>query len=136
MKLGAKRIRQLLIGILAVLSMSVSSVAACACSHHDEAPKEKLSCHSKPKPPHRKSHHASTKPAAGEGCDCAQLAPRASVKAEGFKLKKHASPFAKGFDLPVAEYTLDRYVTGSHSIHVYLTSIFLESSSSRGPPLS
>ena len=83
-----KRIKQVLVGIITVLSLSVSAVASCACSHHQPAEKPKASCHGPSH--HEESNAKSSLPGIEESCNCFQATPQRSVKGESFKLKKHA----------------------------------------------
>jgi len=87
------------IGIVFILSLLVSSVSACSCSHHEPAtPPETASCHGH-------SHeaesghgclkaHGSSKWLGNDGssilpgdCDCLQPAPKAVTKSEAIKLE-------------------------------------------------
>ena len=95
MKTAIRRIQQLVIGGITVLSLAASSIAACTCSRHvaENAESEK-SCHS-----HSHSHSHSTSdnhgtPAVGghrgrtvseTGCSCTQASPRLALKQD----KKH-----------------------------------------------
>ena len=135
--MSKKRIKQFLVGLLAVLSLSVSSVGACGCTHHEEAPKEEVSCHGKSKSQHEKKNSNDLKtPSAGESCLCVQPAAKASVKVEGFKLKKQPALFTTGVDLEPARFrAVERPVTSLDVIPIAARS-FLDSSSSRGPPVS
>jgi len=86
-----RRIQQLAIGSIAVLSLAASSIAACTCSHHvgEKAESEK-SCHSHS---HSTSdNHGATAIAehrgqtiSGTGCSCTQASPRLPLKQD----KKH-----------------------------------------------
>lgn len=96
MRLARRRIRQVIIGILAVLSLSVSSVAACMCSHHEKAPTPERSCHGP-------AHHEQDSPDAGapsfeQTCECIRPSGESPVKAETFKLKKHLVQSAASTD--------------------------------------
>ena len=135
MKRATTRIRQLVIGIVAVLSLSVSSVAACACNHHLQSPTEELSCHGRSKKQHHDTADAPLLPSAGETCACVRSAAKESVKAEAFKWKKQAMHFA-GFDLPDTEYSLINSVAIRFERTAVPTRTFSDSCSSRGPPLS
>ncbi len=82
---AVKRIRRAVIGILAVLSLTVSSVAACACTHHSEPTEEKPSCHGGG---HDDAKPDLSRPRVSETCVCIPFANELSVKGESFKLKK------------------------------------------------
>lgn len=74
----AQRSTKFLVGILAALSLCVSSVAACACAHHHPKPVETEipSCH-------RQSHGAKKNAAISESadasCECFMQAPGPKV---------------------------------------------------------
>jgi len=84
MKAAIRRIQQLAIGGITVLSLAASSVAACTCSSHvAEKAESEESCHS-----HSTSANHST-PAIAEqrgrtvsetGCSCIQASPRLALK--------------------------------------------------------
>lgn len=81
-----KRIQQLVVGLFAVLSLMVSSVASCACSHHEPVAESKKSCH-------ETAHHDTDSQTADsqsieETCFCIRPSDERSVKSESFKLKK------------------------------------------------
>src|SRR5688500_9630439 len=98
MRFRVTRIRQISIGILAVLSLFVSSVSACACSHHEQSSQpEQKSCHGADAAPDKHLVSPVVEPAIDSGpsfeetCFCIQPAIKLSVKGEGFKFKKHPS---------------------------------------------
>ena len=138
MKPAMRRIKQLTIGLLAILSLSVSSVAACMCSHHEPSEKaETRSCHGP-----AKSHHAPTADTPekhsrfSESCTCLPLSTDLSVKSEGFKLKKHAVAAAEVLDLAArAFYSPTPVGRSATSLHLYRRRSD-RPPSSRGPPLS
>lgn len=135
MRNATPRIRQLLFGILAVLSLSVSSVAACACSHHVQDRQPERSCHAAGPQKHHGSGTAQTAPSFEESCVCLQKALKLSVKSEGFKLKKHPSVFAGGVELIKARFHSEvASLTSDHSFLLWEAS-FIGSVSSRGPPV-
>jgi len=92
MRREIKKSKQIAVGFLIVLSLFVSSVSACVCSHHTEkAETEVSSCH----------EHSETAPAANslengfqldsnDECFCAQPAPRVFSKSETIKFEKQA----------------------------------------------
>jgi hypothetical protein len=133
---AAQRLRQFFIGILAVLSLSASPVAACACSHHAAEPKAQKSCHS-PAPKKHENHGPSTRtPSFCESCLCVQPAIKLSVKAEGFKFKKQASVLSNGLEETHVRYYRACVETDpAHKSELEPTQ-FSGSTSSRGPPVS
>ena len=83
------RIRPYFIGVLAILSLFVSPLAACACSHH-EAPKAETSCHKHSEPQASpETGESSIKLSSRESCVCAQISPKELAKSENVKLRKH-----------------------------------------------
>lgn len=94
------RSRQVLAAILAMLSLCVSSVAACACAHHHPEPvkvnSEQSSCHGQ-----AHQDNTSPPPAPAEAgtavhidtsCECfAQASPKVSIKNENLKIGKQAA---------------------------------------------
>ena len=136
MRDATKRIRQLLIGILAVLSLSVSSIAACACSHHGADRASQKYCHSPAPKKHEKQGSLATTPSFNESCLCVQPAIKLSAKAEGFKLKKQVSAFSDGLELTRARfYSVGVATDPAHPAAIEATQ-FAGSTSSRGPPVS
>ena len=140
MRFTARRIRQILIGILAVMSMSVTSIAACACTHHGQkAEPETKSCHSAPS---GDAGHHKAEPneeqlygtAIDESCVCMSPAVDSSVKAETFKFKMQpTSPPSKiDIELPALRSSL----TPSRSIRFseFRPQHFDRATSTRGPP--
>lgn len=132
-----RRIQQITIGIVAMLSLSVSSVAACMCSHHKQsAPTETRSCHGRAKQHHETSRTGPEHSSFSENCTCVPPSNNLSVKSEGFKLKKHAAAVAEttlvqkfGFYSPVP----DIKPTRTEAVGIRRSD---RPPSSRGPPLS
>ena len=136
MRTALRKLRQITIGLMAILSLSVASVAACACSHHQSEAAPQLSCHS------NSGHHEQKKATPtghhhiSQSCECIPAATKLSVKAEGFKFKKHAtvSSVSAASDVP------GFYSTGpakSAAIgRLFYTGSFYNSTTARGPPLT
>ena len=125
--------------MLAILSMSVSSIAACACSHHGQAAEaETKSCHSpaSTSPQHNSEETPvdSTGTSLGETCFCVRPALDTSVKAEAFKFKK--APLGSSTS-PDLEPELFSSVVGGQILETSLvirSKRFAGSKSTRGPP--
>jgi hypothetical protein len=96
----SKKLRQITASIFVLLSLCVSSIAACACAHHlsetGQVETEQSSCH-------ESGNHVETAPqletAVEDGtsdrinssCECfLQAAPRVSIKNENLKVAKQA----------------------------------------------
>lgn len=96
-----KVIKHYVVGYLAVLSLFVSTVAACACSHHIKTKVEEPSCH-------QSSHTAEHQNSQGKdeaqnahnvaldvSCVCfTSSAPKAFGKTETIKIQKQVAVFA------------------------------------------
>lgn len=140
MIIATRRARQTLIGILAVLSLCVSSVAACACSHHGQTSQpKKLSCHSEPAAEITHDPDESDRPPGSsfdETCFCIQPSVKLSVKAEAFKYKKQASDASTGFELAPKYFHSSRPVLHRDRLSAIRVNTFSTSGSSRGPPSS
>jgi hypothetical protein len=93
MRTALGRIQRIAIGILAVLSLSVSSVAACSCSHHGAETQPSKSCHGDSHEKHQKKEQDLRSPRMGESCVCIQATTQLYAKSESFKLKKLAPAF-------------------------------------------
>ena len=138
MGFAAKRIQQISIGILAALSLFVSSISACACSHHEQGPEpETKSCHGTAVTPDKDSvvQHAGGS-SVEENCFCIQQAAKLSVKAETFKFKKQVSAFAWALGEPYARFHSPIPGLGYDRAPRIRLSRILSSASSRGPPSS
>jgi len=129
-----RRIQQLAVGILAVLSLVVSSFAACACSHHEPVPAEEKSCHSSQH--HDNDSRDVRSPGAEETCVCRQPFAERPVKSESFKLKKHTP----GISVIPALSDPDLLLIGDEAPYARLEPLNKEitflPSLSRGPPAS
>lgn len=94
-----RRSRQFLAAILAVLSLCVSSAAACACAHHHpetvRVETEQSSCHGQAHQddtsPQAAPAEADTERGIDTSCECfMQPGPRVSIKNENLKVGKPA----------------------------------------------
>jgi len=131
-----KKSKQIAVGLLIVLSLFVSSVSACVCSHH--APKvetEVSSCHG----------HSETnkKNASGENvsdlnsndeCFCIQPAPRVFSKSETIKFEKQTAvlPFSEIEFKAVSQIVSDANIYFEKPF--YLSDSFYNLKSPRAPP--
>lgn len=131
----ATRIRQLSTGVMAVLALSVSSIAACACTHHEVESRSQPSCHSTADHSSRTKtgptgHHVS------ESCLCILSATDLLVKSEGFKLKKHHAVSSAETGVESAGFysaaLSDPDTAGTH----FYSTLFDTSTAARGPPLT
>jgi hypothetical protein len=90
---GMKKSKQITVGFLIVLSLLVSSVAACVCTHHAEkAETQNSSCHE-----HAETAQKTDSPEkvsaldSNDECHCIQPAPRVFSKSETIKFEKQAA---------------------------------------------
>lgn len=134
MKSKAKQIRQILIGLAALLGLSVSSVAACTCAHHRESPEPSHSCHQAAAGHHSETGETIASPAFNEICVCVPQATKLSVKSEGFKLKKHSADFAVVGAMRDEDFRASRILLSAGSPFSFYRLQFSGAISSRGPP--
>ena len=101
-----------IVGLFSVLSMLVTSVAACACSHHPvETSLTKSSCHSHSESSHNDRHAVTDherQTMSGTGCSCAQASPRLVFKQDQKELQ---------VKLPIVRSSLDdpQFVLVAHA---------------------
>jgi hypothetical protein len=137
MKREFKKTKQTAVGFLIVVSLFVSSVAACICSHHTEKVEAQAaaSCHehAEAKPETNEVEQAA-KFASGEECSCASPAPRVFSKSETIKIEKQAS--AGSFSLLEIK-TVATFVSAGNVYFekpFYLSDSFYNIKSPRAPP--
>jgi hypothetical protein len=87
------RLTQLIVGILFMISLLVSLMSACSCSHHlaAEKPSEKPACHShsiQTEPENQQSDVGLGSHILPGECCCMQPAPKALVKSEKINTEK------------------------------------------------
>jgi len=137
MKKQTKKIQRLVISLAAILSLSVSSIAACMCSHHEPEQKApKHSCHGPAMPEVRDNAELENRPSFNETCVCIPPATKGSVKSEGFKLKKQPASLAN-----VSDPTSIRFHAQTVVIEFGFAPVFRDTRahrfrSPRGPPAS
>ena len=124
-----------MIGLMAVLSLAVSSVASCACTHHRQTSEPVRSCHS-PAPSHAEEQAVDNKPSLAENCICVRPAIRLSVKSEGFKFKKHPAVFFTEAKLQPGRFRAPVVALALGLQPAIDECRFSPSTSSRGPPVS
>lgn len=98
MALEMQRLKQVTAGIFVVLSLFVSSIAACACAHHSHPEKVEVdapSCHEQPDTGESGSQPAVTD-SADTSCEClVKSPPKVFFKNENLKIEKQALSLAK-----------------------------------------
>jgi hypothetical protein len=134
-----KKTKQIAVGFFVILSLFVSSVAACVCSHHAEkAETNAASCHehSEAKPETgsvEKVEKAQTFDS-GDECLCLQPAPRICSKSETLKIEKQAAALSfSPVDISAAS-----TVVSAGNVYFekpfYLSDSFYNIKSPRAPP--
>lgn len=137
MNTAMRRIKQVTIGILAVLSLSVSSVAACMCSHHEPTTEtETRSCHGPTKTSHHQNTDSKKHSYFDESCTCLPPSANLSVKSEGFKLKKHPSAVAGKVHVRQNGFYSPTPATKLYRLELLHANRSDRPPSARGPPLS
>lgn len=139
MKMKNKKLGKFAAILLAVLSLLTSSVAACACSHHQsEVETAAPSCHEHsaqssemPMSP----EYAATFDAADE-CVCIKSAPRVFAKSEIVKIEKQAAAISPNvfvsvkLNAPIVKAETAYFIKPS-----YLSDSFYNLKSPRAPPV-
>lgn len=136
-----QRLKQFAASFLVVLSLLVSSVAACSCSHHQEKVETAApSCHQHSAENQSGEMHQSTETSAtfdaNDDCVCAQSAPRIFAKSEVVKIQKQAATVSPYITISV-ELTarIDAVETSDYSKPFYLCDSFYNIKSPRAPPV-
>ena len=130
-----KKTKQIAGGFLIILSLFVSSVAACVCSHHAEKVEAEVSsCH----------EHSEPAPAAPTGqvrqidsnddCGCIRPAPRVFSKSETIKIEKQAAVLTFSLAGTKAVLTAVSVENFFFEKPFYLSDSFYNSKSPRAPP--
>lgn len=129
--------RQLAVGLLAVLSLFVISVSACACTHNhhpvEKVEEETPSCH---KPAHDDRSQPELNDAADASCDCVlTTGPRVYAKHENLKIEKQ-SPAASAEDIHANLVAIARppVTSNFYSPEIYISPHYYNSSPGRAPP--
>lgn len=129
-----KKSKQIAVGLLIVLSLFVSSVAACVCSHHTEkAETEVSSCHGNSE---TTSVEKVSELDSNDECFCIQPAPRVFSKSEKIKFEKQAAV------LPVSHTEIQTIspIAADASVYFekpfYLSDSFYNLKSPRAPPVA
>lgn len=147
MKTG--RLKQFGISFLIVLSLLVSSISACACTHHhpEKAEQEKVeteivSCHGTSHEAKPENHHQTVETPetvqtsiSERECCVIQPAPQAVSKSENFKLEKQQPALLPKSAIEIkAVPQLVSVKTIEFEAPFYLSDSFYNISPSRGPP--
>lgn len=132
------RLRQIAAGILVVLSLCVSSIAACACAHHSHPEKvevEVQSCHQQ-----AHTEETGTRPvvtdSADASCECFLPVPsKAFVKSEKLKIEKQAAAVPQTSDSVELVVAIAPSVSPSpYKLRVFVSRDFHNLTPGRAPP--
>ena len=129
-----KRTKQIAVGLFVILSLFVSSVSACVCSHHAEKIEtESVSCHEHAEP-QPESAEKGTKLNPSAECGCILPAPRVFSKSETIKIEKQAA--ALPFSMPEIKLISAVLPAENHYFEkpFYLSDSFYNLKSPRAPP--
>lgn len=131
-----KRSKKIAVGCLIILSLFVSSVAACICSHHTKkAAPEISSCHEHSETKaETDSSEKVQKLGSNDECFCVQPAPKAFSKSETVKIEKQAMVLSV---LPTENKAVAIDVSGADFYFekpFYLSDSFYNIKSPRAPP--
>lgn len=126
-----KKSKQIAVGLLIVLSLFVSSVSACVCSHHTEKIETKVSsCHGHSETTQERTSELDS----NDECFCIQPAPRIFSKSETIKFEKQTAV------LPLSDIELKAVsqVVADAGVYFekpfYLSDSFYNLKSPRAPP--
>jgi hypothetical protein len=131
-------LKQFIVCILTILSLCASSVAACACSHHEKKTEsEAPSCHkhSKQKKTEQISDPQFKSVNAEIECTCFQLDSKITAKSGTIKFEKYASAVSNLTPVKIA--FVSRVCTPKISFAkpLYLSDSFYNLSPGRAPPV-
>ena len=125
-------------GLLSLISMLVSSVAACACSHHSSSKAEaKQSCHSHSESAAEQngapvvSEHQSV---SGTGCSCTQASPRLVFKQDQKQLQIIPAIAESPLTAPEFVAISAEPASGNFSSESFSQSFLRDSTQGRAPP--
>ena len=136
-----KRLQQFAIGLLTVLSLLISSVEGCTCSHHeaDGTPEPASHQHHSEMSEAAESHDSHVEDtnaclASDADCVCAVPASKFVAKPAGIKLKKQVSTISIKTSIP---FVVVPQTDTSRAVFVkpfYLSDSFFNLPPNRGPP--
>ncbi|MFN2502279.1 MAG: hypothetical protein ABR530_09730 [Pyrinomonadaceae bacterium] len=131
-----KRIEQILISVLLGISLFVSPLAACVCSHHEQDQTEQTSCH---------EHEARADEPAAENespslsgyaeCICVDALPQLTAKSETLKIKRTAAVLTTEPGGPSVELVAVQTTTSFSTASKGAPEPFFVAKPSRAPPI-
>ena len=138
-----QRLKQIGLSLCVVLSLLISSVAACACSHHQEFEIVKTSCHEHSEmtmtmdvPPQTEQAEAIQNTFTENlNCSCVQSAPKVFSKSELAKIEKQAAKNAPVIEIEFQTIqSIAKSAKADFSKPFYLSDSFYNLKSPRAPP--
>jgi len=134
------KLKQFAISLLAILSLFVSAVLACTCSHHHSKHEtETPSCHEHPAKTVKARDAGTTETTetsiSEAGCVCFQTAPKVFAKSETVKVKKHAAAISNLAPPIVVSAPQIVSVRIDFTKPFYLSDSFYNISPGRAPPV-
>jgi hypothetical protein len=140
----SKKLRQITASIFVLMSLCVSSIAACACAHHHaetgQVETEQSSCHGSgdhvETAPQAAPAEADTKNGIDSSCECfMQAAPRVSIKNENLKVAKQAIAQTAIDSERVLVQTGPYYISaGFYSTELFVSDPYYNLTPGRAPP--
>lgn len=135
----SEKIKQFSVSILIVLSLFVSSISACCCSHHEKkAEIETPSCHGKTHEAEKQNDAVETNDADffNVPCECSsEFAPKVFAKSENVKIEKQTAKLADSINIESKEVLQEKSVAKiEFSKPFYLSDSFYNLKSPRAPP--
>jgi hypothetical protein len=134
------RLKQFAASFVVVLSLFVSSVSACACSHHQQVETVSSSCHGHSHSTKAETHQHTTSLETAQAlvseteCYCIQPAPRVFAKSENVKIEKQVSNLAQISPVEIVFVPQTTSVKSEFITPFYLTDSFYNLTPGRAPP--
>ncbi len=135
----SEKIKQFSVSILIVLSLFVSSISACCCSHHTEkAETETPSCHGKMHEAEQSNQAVQANDADSFKipCECSlESAPKGFAKSENLKIEKQTAKSVDSINFEIKEVLQEISASKiEFSKPFYLSDSFYNLKSPRAPP--
>ena len=137
--MSISRAKKYLVSLLAVMSLFVSAVSACACAHHIEPKKAELSCHSATHEMPAETATSGPSNSFDTDCKCLVRTPVPAIVAKtddkrpSFEKQIGTLEFALAAFVPIAEYATEPAPMFSERSYVYKRDL-LSSLPARAPP--
>lgn len=135
------RLKQFGVALCLLVSLFVSSVSACTCSHHPEKVEPKVSsCHQHSETATTEQHHNSDSKEKAQslvpqdGCCCIEPTPRVIAKAENIRIEKQKLAALSFLPVEIAFAPQLNSVKSEFTRKFYLTDSFYNLTPGRAPP--